>query len=57
MDGGREWGVWAEAGWKNVVGSEEESHGDLENGVPGREPGQSPGVTGAWPPAGIAGLV
>ena len=58
MDGGREWGVWAEAGWKSVLGSEEESRGDLEKGVPGRgnEPGQSPGVRGAWSPGAIAGF-
>ena len=58
VDGGRERGAWAEAGWKNVLGSEEEPRGDPEKGVPGRGkgPGQRPGVRGAWAPAGIAGL-
>lgn len=43
---------------KNILGSEKESRGDLEKGVPGRgnEPGQRPGVRGAWSPAGIAGF-
>ena len=44
MDGRREWGVWAEAGWKNVLGSEEESRGHLEKGVPGRGPRKIQGL-------------